>query len=54
MIDLIGKNVEVETGDITYIGKLIEVGEDDVHIEAITGWVVIPIDRIAYIREKKD
>lgn len=54
MIDLIGKIVEVETGDITYIGKLIEVGEDDVHIEAITGWVVIPIDRIAYIREKKD
>lgn len=54
MIDLIGKNVEVETGDITYIGKLIEVGEDDVHIEAITGWVVIPIDRIAHIREKKD
>jgi hypothetical protein len=54
MIDLVGKIVEVETGDIVYIGRLIEVGEDEVHIEAKTGWVVIPVEKIAYIREKKD
>lgn len=54
MIDLIGKIVEIETVDITYVGKLIEVGEDEVHLEATTGWVIIPADKIVYIREKKD
>jgi hypothetical protein len=54
MIDLIGKIVEIETVDMTYAGKLIEVGEDEVHIEAATGWVIVPLDKIAFIREKKD
>jgi hypothetical protein len=54
MIDLIGKIVEIETADMTYVGKLIEVGEDEVHIEAVTGWVIVPLDKIAFIREKKD
>ena len=52
--DLVGKIVEIETGDMTYTGKLIEIGEDEVHIEGVTGWVIVPIDKIAYIREKKD
>ncbi|MFZ6016447.1 MAG: hypothetical protein ACOYU0_02315 [Nitrospirota bacterium] len=51
MIDLVGKIVEVETGDIVYTGRLIEVGEDDVHLESETGWIVIPINRIVFIRE---
>ena len=54
MIDLIGKIVEIETVDMTYVGKLIEVGEDEVHIESTTGWIVVPVEKIAYIREKKD
>ncbi|MEW6674664.1 MAG: hypothetical protein AB1348_01365 [Nitrospirota bacterium] len=51
MIDLVGKIVKVETGDIVYTGRLIEVGEDDVHLESETGWIVIPINRIVFIRE---
>jgi hypothetical protein len=29
------------------IGKIVE-------IEAVTGWVIVPLDKIAFIREKKD
>lgn len=54
MIDLVGKIVEVETQETTYTGKLIEIGKDEVHLESESGWVVIPVDRIAIIREKKD
>lgn len=54
MIDLIGKNVEIDTVDIIYTGKLIEVGEDEVYIESSTGCLVIPSEKIAYIREKED
>lgn len=53
MLDLVGKVVEVETGEMTYTGRLIEVGEDEVHLESESGWIVIPIDRIAFIREKE-
>jgi len=53
MVNLVGKIVEVETGDMTYIGRLVEVGEDEVQIESVSGWVVIPIERIASIREKR-
>lgn len=54
MIDLIGKIVDVEAAGITYTGKLIEIGEDEVHIESESGWIIIPIERIALIREKDD
>lgn len=53
MTDLIGKIVDVETPDVIYTGKLIEIGEEEVHIESESGWVVIPVDRIVLIREKK-
>jgi len=52
MIELIGKIVEVETREITYTGKLIEVGEDEVFLESESGWITVTIDRIAFIREK--
>ncbi len=52
MIELIGKIVEVETSEITYTGKLIEVGEDEVYLESEGGWITVPIDKIAFIREK--
>jgi hypothetical protein len=54
MIDLIGKIVEVETGETTYTGKLIEIGEEEVHLESEIGWIVIPVDRIAVIKEKEN
>ena len=52
MIDLVGKIVEVETVDVIYTGKLVEVGEKEVHLKAETGWLAIPIEKIAFIREK--
>jgi ribosome maturation factor RimP len=50
--DLIGKFVVVETAETMYTGKLIEVGEEEVYLESETGWVVIPVDRVASIRER--
>lgn len=52
MMDLVGKIVEVGTAETSYIGKLIEVNENEAHLESEYGWMVVPIDRIAYIREK--
>ncbi len=52
MIDLIGKYVIVETAETLYEGKLVEIGEDEVHLESDMGWIVIPVDRVNSIREK--
>ena len=51
--NLIGKIVEVFANDITYTGKLVEIGETDVHLEAESGWIVIPVEQVIHIREKK-
>jgi hypothetical protein len=53
VIDLIGKKVIVETQETTYTGKLVEIGEEEVHLESEMGWIVIPVDRIASIREEE-
>ena len=52
MLDLLGQCVEVIANDITYSGKLVEIGEDEVYIEADSGWIVIPIERVAVIKKK--
>jgi len=44
--------VIVETAETMYAGKLIEVGEEEVHLESEMGWVVIPMQRVTSIREK--
>jgi len=50
--DLTGKIVIVEAEDgITYTGKLIEIGEEEVYLEGETGWIMIPVERIADIRK---
>ncbi len=54
MMELIGKIVEVGTVETVYIGKLIEVNDAEVYLEAESGWIVVPVDRVAYIREKED
>jgi hypothetical protein len=54
MMELIGKIVEVGTVETVYIGKLVEVNEEEVHLESESGWIVVPVDRVAYIREKED
>lgn len=52
MLDLIGEYVEVIANDIIYTGKLVEIGEDEIYIEADSGWIVIPIERVAVIKKK--
>ncbi len=52
MIDLVGQVVEVQTADMMYIGKLIEIGEVDVHLESESGWVIVPVERILSIKKK--
>ncbi len=54
MIDLIGKIVEVGTGDSVYTGTLVEVNEEEVHLESELGWIVVPVDKVAFIREKEN
>jgi len=54
MIQLIGKVVEVGTAETIYTGKLVEVNEDEVYLEAEHGWITVPIERIAFIREKEE
>ncbi len=53
MVDLVGKVVEVETGEMAYTGILIEIGEEEVHLESESGWIVIPVDKIVFIRERE-
>ena len=54
MIDLVGTIVEVGTGEALYVGKLVEVNETEVHLESESGWVVIPIERIAFVRPREE
>lgn len=54
MIELIGKVVEVGTAETIYTGKLIEVNEEDVYLESESGWIVVPVEKIGFIREKEE
>jgi len=54
MIDLIGKQVEVITAETVYTGRLVEINENEVFLEAEAGWITIPGDRIVEIREKTE
>ena len=54
MIELLGKKVIVIANDITYTGKLVEIGEEEVYLESESGWVVIPVERVAVIKEKEE
>ena len=51
MIELLGKRVVVIANGITYTGKFVEISEEEVHLESESGWVVIPVERVAVIRE---
>ncbi|HEB75916.1 MAG TPA: hypothetical protein ENJ04_06155 [Nitrospirae bacterium] len=54
MMGLIGKRVVVEANGITYRGRLVEVGETEVHLETELGWVTLPTDHVVDIREEVD
>lgn len=54
MQNLVGKKVIVETFETTYTGTLIELGDQEVYLQADTGWIVIPVDRVTNIQKKED
>lgn len=51
MIDLTGKVVEVFANGITYRGRLVEINEAELCLEAESGWIVIPNDSVQSVRE---
>jgi hypothetical protein len=50
MHELIGKQVEVITGDVTFRGILIEIGETEIYLRAEGGWITVPVDRVVDVR----
>lgn len=54
MRELVGKIVEVHAADMVYTGKLVEIGEEDVYLESESGWVVVPVGTVAFIKEKEE
>jgi hypothetical protein len=51
MHELIGKEVEVETSETIYRGVLIEITENEVNLQSEIGWLTIPNEKIASVRE---
>lgn len=52
MQDMIGRHVEVITGDIVYIGILIEVNETEIHLQAEERWITVPVEKVVDVRVK--
>jgi len=51
MHELIRKEVEVITPEITYKGILMEVTEAGISLQSVNGWISIPMERILEIRK---
>ncbi len=51
MQHLTGKDVVVHTSETIYMGKLIELGEEELYLQSEEGWIVIPVEKIADIKE---
>lgn len=54
MSELLGKFVEVGSGETVYYGKLVEINDNEVYLETESGWVVIPVDKVAFLREAEE
>jgi len=50
LMDLIGKDVEVDCDGMLYRGRLIEVSETDVFIQGTMGWIQLSVERVTEIR----
>ncbi|MBI5055470.1 MAG: hypothetical protein HZB61_02455 [Nitrospirae bacterium] len=50
MQELIGKQVEVITVDVTYRGTLVGIGETEIYLQAEEGWIVVPVDKVVDVR----
>jgi ferredoxin-fold anticodon binding domain-containing protein len=53
MLDLVGKEVEVVTVEAVYSGVLIQVTEDEVLLQSESGWISVPTEKVALVREKE-
>ncbi|RJQ20598.1 MAG: hypothetical protein C4560_04715 [Nitrospiraceae bacterium] len=49
MQELIGKEVNVYTSETVYRGILIEIGESEIYLQSESGWIVIPVEKVADI-----
>jgi hypothetical protein len=49
--ELIGKIVDVGTVETVYTGILIEVNENEIYLQSDSGWMTIPVERVAYVRK---
>jgi hypothetical protein len=49
LFELIGRQVRVNTFWTTYLGKLMEVSEDDIFIQGEVGWVQIRLEEVTGI-----
>jgi len=52
MQELIGKQVEVVTGDMVYRGILIEINEAEIYLQAEDGWITVPVEKVVHVRAK--
>ena len=50
IIELLGKVVEVSANQTIYHGKLVEVSETEVFLQAESGWIVIPLEQVISIK----
>jgi hypothetical protein len=50
MHELVGKEVEVNTTEMIYKGKLVEIGETEIYLQSDYGWITISIDKIADVK----
>lgn len=51
--NLMGKEVEFQANGITYRGKLVQITENEVHLQTTMGWIVIQTDKITSMTEIK-
>jgi ribosome maturation factor RimP len=54
MQELVGHEVEVQTLETMYRGTLVEIGEENIHIQTERGWITIPHEKIAHIKAVDD
>ena len=47
---LVGQEVEVTADGMVYRGRLVEMGEEDLHLESPGGWTTIRVDRVSSVR----
>ena len=50
MQELIVKEVEVRSADMTYKGVLVEIGETEIYLMSDNGWIVLPVEGVAEIK----